>query len=338
MTEEAKETDKGLEVSWCQRTFRALTQGSMRASIFILASTAMGAGFLAIPTTLQNTGVFIGLFLIIFSGYVMYLSHSVIARAALKYDNYHYSTVTTLMLGKPLGVLLELAVILNGLGILVAYQICSNCHLVGTFMHDVFNSIGISFKDDTKAIIVVIMACIVTPLGLFRSLAVLRYKAMFNVTCLTYILVLVIAQFPYYSSQHGFDGIVYGKMDLKFFNAFALCLFAYLCQQNLAKVEGELVNRSERRMKKVILRAVGIQGSLFVLLALFGYLSFLGNTPGLIIMRHAAKGIHHDWMMVLARFMESFTLTFAMPLNLSPARASIEKLFFRVEGQSSLAM
>ena len=43
-------------------------------------------------------------------------------------------------------------------------------------------------------------------------------------------------------------------------------------------------------------------------------------------------------MMVLARVMESFTLTFAMPINLSPARASIEKLCFRVEGQSSLLM
>lgn len=205
-------------------------------------------------------------------------------------------------------------------------------------MQDVFKSVDISFEEDRKVVIVAVMACIVTPLGLFRSLAVLRYKALFNITCLTYILILVIAQFPYYSSQHGFDGLVYGKMDLKFFNAFSLCLFAYLCQQNLAKVEGELKNRNERRMKKVILRAVGIQGSLFVLLALFGYLSFLGSTPTLIIMRHAAQGIHHDWMMVLARFMESFTLTFAMPLNLSPARASIEKLCFRVKEQSSLAM
>ena len=181
------------------------------------------------------------------------------------------------------------------------------------------------------------MACIVTPLGLFRSLAVLRYKAMFNVTCLTYILVLVIAQFPYYSSQHGFDGIVYGKMDLKFFNAFALCLFAYLCQQNLTKVEGELVNRDERRMKKVILRAVGIQGSLFVLLALFGYLSFLGNTPGLIIMRHAAKGIHHDWMMVLARFMESFVMTFAMPPNVSLVREYTQKIIYRLDYPPSVS-
>lgn len=205
-------------------------------------------------------------------------------------------------------------------------------------MPNVFDSLNISFKADREIVIVVVMVCFVTPLGLFRKLAVLRYKALFNVTCLTYILILVIAQFPYYSSQHGFDGIVYGKMDLKFFNAFALCLFAYLCQQNLSKVAGELIHRDERRIGKVIFRAVGIQGSLFVLLALFGYLSFLNSTPNLIIMRHAAKGIHHDWMMVLARFMESFTLTFAMPINLSPTRASIEKLCFRVEGESSLVM
>lgn len=129
VTEEPKDIEEEQGTSWFQRTFRAMTQGSMRASIFILASTAMGAGFLAIPTTLENTGVFIGLFLIIFAGYVMYLSHTVIAQAALKHDNYHYSTVATLMLGKPMGVLVELAVILNGLGILIAYQICSNSQL-----------------------------------------------------------------------------------------------------------------------------------------------------------------------------------------------------------------
>lgn len=125
VTEEPKDDSIRPRVSWAQRTFGAMNQGSIRASIFILASTAMGAGFLAIPTTLQNTGVFIGLFLIIFSGFIMYLSHCVIARAAMKYDVYHYSTVTTMMLGKPMGVLLELAVILNGLGILIAYQLCS---------------------------------------------------------------------------------------------------------------------------------------------------------------------------------------------------------------------
>lgn len=67
-----------------------------------------------------------------------------------------------------------------------------------------------------------------------------------------------------------------------------MCLFAYLCQQNLTRVAGELKNPTECRMQKVIFRAVGIQGSLFVLLVLFGYLSFLDSTPTLIIMQHAA--------------------------------------------------
>ena len=201
-----------------------------------------------------------------------------------------------------------------------------------------FKSLNINFTEDRKILMTAIAVLFVIPLGLFRHLAVLRYKAMFNVTCLTYILILVICQFPYYSSQHGFDGIKYFKVDLSFFGAFALCLFAYLCQQNLTRIEGELVSKSMPRMNKVITRAVLIQSSLFTLLAVFGYLSFLGNTPELIIMRHAAKGIRHDWMMVLARLMETFTLTFAMPLNLSPTRASIEKLCFSFQGESPLYM
>ena len=165
----------------------------------------------------------------------------------------------------------------------------------------------------------------------------LRYNALFSLICFIYILILIIAQFYYYSSQHGFDGIVYGKMDLNFCNAFSLCLFAYLCQQNLGNVEGELVNRSERRMNKVIQRAVGIQGLLFVLLAIFGYLSFFENMPTLIIMRYARSEIYNDWTMVLARFMESFVMTFAMPPNVSLVREYTQKIIYRLEYPPSVA-
>lgn len=163
MTEEAsKDSGQNPCFRWFQRTFGAMAQGSVRASIFILASTAMGAGF----------------------------------------------------------------------------------------MPDVLNSLNISFPADRQAVLVVAMVCFVTPLGLFRKLAVQRYKALFNVTCLTYILILVIAQFPYYSSQYGFGEIVYGKRDLKVFSAFSMCLFAYLCQQNLTRVAGELKSQQSAACRK----------------------------------------------------------------------------------------
>ena len=125
IAEEGEDNGFKRRPTWARRTFGHMGQGSIRGSIFTLASTAMGAGFLAIPTCLENAGLILGLILIIFSGFVMYLSHTTISRAAMKYQTFHYSTITNAMLGKTASVVLELAIILNGIGILIAYQIAS---------------------------------------------------------------------------------------------------------------------------------------------------------------------------------------------------------------------
>jgi amino acid permease len=125
LLEEEMLSEPTQRASWTSRTFSRMGQGSIRGSVFTLASTAMGIGFLGIPHVLEMTGVILGLLLIVVAGLIMYMSLRTIAKAALKYNTFHYPTITRKMMGTTMGVLLELAIILNGLGIMVGFQICS---------------------------------------------------------------------------------------------------------------------------------------------------------------------------------------------------------------------
>lgn len=325
----------GSTKSWKERTFSKMNAGSIRGSIFTLASTAMGAGYLATPNILLDAGVILGLGIIILCGFLVYLSLMVVAKCADKYKIYHYPSVAREMLGNKWAVLLELAIIFNGYGLIVALNI-----IIGSLIPDILGSFG--FHKDAALTRDLAMVClnilVVTPLGLMRNLGALRFKAMFNVTCLSFIMLVVIIELPFFAQDNNYENVNYAKVDINFFNAFALGLFAYLCHQNITRIQGELIDPTLKRIEKVTRRSVMIMGSLFSTLALFGYLSCLNDTPALIILRRAPSSISNDWAMVMCRCLITFTMSITIPINLNPCRVSIQKLFFKVEGTASNLM
>ena len=58
--------------TWTERTFGKMKAGSVRGSIFTLASTAMGAGYLATPNILVHAGVILGLGILVFCAFLIY--------------------------------------------------------------------------------------------------------------------------------------------------------------------------------------------------------------------------------------------------------------------------
>ena len=238
------------------------------------------------------------------------------------------------MLGNKWGVLLEASIILNGCGLIVALNI-----IAGSLIPNILSSFNLEGGDFERALAMIILnVSIVIPLGIMRDLGALRWKALFNVICLTCIMLIVIAEFPFFAKYNNFDEVKYAVVDINIFSAFSLGLFAFMCQQNITGLQGELLNSTIKRISKVSKRAVGIMCTLFCTLSLFGYLSCLNNTPSLIILRNAPSNISNDSAMVVCRIMITFTLSVAIPLNLNPCRNSIQKLIFNIQGRASPLM
>lgn len=96
---EVKASPKSQE-PWMKRTFGPMNQGSIRGSVFTLASTAMGAGYLAIPRVLEYTGLLLGMALIVFCAFVMRASLNTVMRCIFKHNLFYYPDVVEKELGR----------------------------------------------------------------------------------------------------------------------------------------------------------------------------------------------------------------------------------------------
>ena len=76
---------------------------------------------------------------------------------------------------------------------------------------------------------VILNLVIVVPLGLMRKLGALRFKALFNLISLSYTLLIVIIEFPFFVPHNNYKDMKYFNIDINIFNAFASGLFAFLC-------------------------------------------------------------------------------------------------------------
>jgi len=63
-----------------------------------------------------------------------------------------------------------------------------------------------------------------------------------------------------------------------FLNSFGMIVFCYMYQMNIPEMYAELDRRSYKRMGKVVYGASNIVYSMYIVVGLFGYLTF-SNTP-----------------------------------------------------------
>mmetsp|Transcript_31866 Transcript_31866/g.5759 ORF Transcript_31866/g.5759 Transcript_31866/m.5759 type:complete len:166 (+) Transcript_31866:206-703(+) len=164
--------------------------------------------------------------MVFFCAGLMYYSLKSISIACFKAESNHYGTVVEKILNKELAVLLEIGIISNAVGLIIGYNI-----IIGELFVSVLNSIDIKYDDEIKRLIVILVlnAFIILPLGLLRKLGALRYKAFFNVTSLTFVLLLVVIEFGFYVPQNNYDDIKYFDLDLRFFGSLQLPMLGYLC-------------------------------------------------------------------------------------------------------------
>lgn len=127
----------------------------------------------------------------------------------------------------------------------------------------------------------------------------LRFAALVGIGAIIYVAVLIFVEFPFFAEVNNFSDTRVADMNLLFFDAYSISLFAFVCHTNLVKVYGELVKRYPPHMYKIIDRAIAVELIFYTILAVFGYLSFLDNTPSIAPLRTPPSNISNDWAMVL---------------------------------------
>jgi amino acid permease len=120
-------------------------------------------------------------------------------------------------------------------------------------------------------------------------------------------------------------------------SSFPVIVFAYTCHQNMFSILNEINNNSHFRTSSVVIASNGTAASIYVLVAITGYLSFGNDIGGNIIAQYlpsVSSTIGRAAIVVLVMF--------SYPLQVHPCRASVDavlrwrpKSFSKNSGPSS---
>jgi len=308
--------------SWTDRTFSKMEPGSVRGSIFTLASSAIGAGLLALPLVLHQSGLILGVVLIIVACLLATLSIYIMIACGDAMGIKEYGPLTTIVLGKRWGDVLELVLVLYCFGACVAYMV-----VIEQCAQSIFDALGVTgvFSDD-RVIVAIITAAIVFPLSLLRNLSSLRFASIFSVFSMIYVCFAIFGRSLTLATSKNITLI---RMDMNFFTSATICIFAFTAHVNLFPIYKELravANQATtKRMQKVAIRSALVETGLYLLIGVAGYLSYPTSTNGNVLQNYNDT----DPTIIVGRVAVTATMSVALPLCFNPARSNLYSLFLK---------
>lgn len=101
---------------------------SESSAVFNLSTTIVGAGIMAFPATLKVLGLPLGVLTIFAMAWLTQLSLDFLLDSSVRNNCWSYSEVVQSVLGRKAKIFLQISIIVNSLGICMAYMI-----IIGTF-------------------------------------------------------------------------------------------------------------------------------------------------------------------------------------------------------------
>lgn len=319
----------------------------MLSSNINLLNTIICAGTLAMPHAMSQMGMTLGIIMIVWSGITSAFGLYLQARCARYLDRGNSSFFALSQLTYPnAAVIFDAAIAIKCFGVGVSYLI-----IIGDLMPGVVRGFrpdadSVSFLVDRHFWITAFMLVII-PLAFLRRLDSLKYTSVIALISIGYLIVLVVYHF---ASDHienrGDVSYVAWNGPIAFLSSLPVMVFAYTCHQNVShpclslvstlasllssndvvtnkyqmfSVLNEIKDSSPASIVGVISSSIGSAASIYVLVAVTGYLTFGSDVLGNIIMMYppsVASTIGKAAIVVLVMF--------SVPLQVHPCRASLD--------------
>ncbi|KAL2283856.1 hypothetical protein FJTKL_09621 [Diaporthe vaccinii] len=295
-------------------------QASMMSSNINLLNTIVGAGTLAMPHAMSQMGMLLGTFIIVWSGITSAFGLYLQARCARYLDRGSSSFFALSQLTYPnAAVIFDAAIAVKCFGVAVSYLI-----IIGDLMPGVvrgFNEAAdrVPFLVDRNFWITAFMLIII-PLSFLRRLDSLKYTSVIALISIGYLIVLVVYHFASDSVENrGEVSYIAWNGAVSFLSSLPVVVFAYTCHQNMFSVINEIKDNTPASIVGVISSSIGSAASIYILVAITGYLTFGNTVLGNIVMMYpssAASTIGKAAIVVLVMF--------SVPLQVHPCRASLD--------------
>ncbi|XP_056319549.1 sodium-coupled neutral amino acid transporter 3 [Danio aesculapii] len=337
---------------------------SFGMSIFNLSNAIMGSGILGLAYAMANTGIILFVFLLITIALLSAYSIHLLLRSAGVVGIRAYEQLGQHAFGTPGKILAACIITLHNIGAMSSYLFIVKIelpHVIEGLMGLPDNS-GHWYVDG-RYLIIIVSACIIFPLALMKRLGYLGYTSGFSLSCMVFFLISVIYKclsnsgidsesnhskkctFPNASIINSTTeiSIMNSTTEISIINstseiceaklltvnlqtAFTIPIiaFAFVCHPEVLPIYTELRNPSKKRMQNVANISILAMFVMYLLTAIFGYLTFYANVDSELLKMYNKK----DILMLCVRLAVLVAVTLTVPVVLFPIRRAVLQLLF----------
>ncbi|XP_044844013.1 sodium-coupled neutral amino acid transporter 5-like [Mauremys mutica] len=325
---------------------------SFGMSVFNLSNAIMGSGILGLAYAMSNTGIVLFIVLLICIAVLSAYSIHLLLKCAGVVGIRAYEQLGYRAFGPGGKVVAAVVICVHNTGAMSSYLYIVKYELplvIQTFL-------GLSENTENwymngNVLIIIVSVCIILPLALMKHLGYLGYTSGLSLTCMVFFLISVIYKkfqiscplngtepvtpLVYYNGQNASAaGTAGDECTVETFTVnsqtaytIPILAFAFVCHPEVLPIYTELRRASKRRMQSVANVSVLAMFFMYLLTAVFGYLTFFGNVEPEMLHTYS-KVDPLDRLILCVRLAVLMAVTLTVPVVLFPIRRAIQQLLF----------
>uniref|UniRef100_UPI00398F48A2 sodium-coupled neutral amino acid transporter 5b n=1 Tax=Pristiophorus japonicus TaxID=55135 RepID=UPI00398F48A2 len=325
---------------------------SIGMSVFNLSNAIMGSGILGLAYAMSNTGIVLFVFLLICIATLSAYSIHLLLKSAGFVGIRAYEQLGHKAFGQPGKIIAAVIISVHNIGAMSSYLYIIKYELplvIQAFLQ-LHESNGMWYMNGNYLIIIVSIF-IILPLALMRQLGYLGYTSGFSLTCMVFFLIALIYKrfqipcpLPIYGneshhndhtfSSNGKNHTIEEECTAKLFTVnpqtaytIPILAFAFVCHPEVLPIYTELRSPTKKRMQRVANISIAGMFTMYLITAVFGYLTFYGNVETELL--HTFNRVNPlDTLLLCVRLAVLVAVTLTVPVVLFPIRRAIQQLLF----------
>ncbi|XP_060787962.1 sodium-coupled neutral amino acid transporter 5b [Neoarius graeffei] len=315
---------------------------SFGMSVFNLSNAIMGSGILGLAYAMSNTGIVLFLFLLICIAILSSYSIHLLLKSAGVVGIRAYEQLGKRAFGHPGKILAAVVITVHNIGAMSSYLFIVKYELplvIQAFLGLQHGS-GQWYLNGNNLIIIVSI-CIILPLATMRQLGYLGYTSGFSLTCMVFFLISVIYKkfniscpLDDFSNHTTVNITIEEECEAKYITinqqtayTVPILAFAFVCHPEVLPIYTELRNATKRRMQAIANVSILSMFVMYLLTAIFGYLTFYGYTEPELLHTYS-KVDPLDKLILCVRLAVLVAVTLTVPVVLFPIRRALMQLIF----------
>uniref|UniRef100_A0A1A7Z539 Sodium-coupled neutral amino acid symporter 2 n=1 Tax=Iconisemion striatum TaxID=60296 RepID=A0A1A7Z539_9TELE len=317
---------------------------SFGMSVFNLGNAIMGSGILGLSFAMANTGIALFILLLVSVAIFSLYSVHLLLKTANEGGARVYEELGQKAFGMPGKLAASCSITMQNIGAMSSYLYIIKYEL--PIVIEAFTGANNEWYTNGDYLVLLVSLCIILPLSLLRNLGYLGYTSGLSLLCMVFFLIVVIIKkfqipcpLPFLDAvnetlptANSTSSIINSTEDVctpkyvvinsQTVYALPILIFAFVCHPTILPMYEELKDRSRKKMQNVANVSFTAMFIMYLLAALFGYLTFNINVEAELLHTYS-KIYKDDVLLLIVRLAVLAAVTLTVPVVLFPIRTSI---------------